>query len=96
MLVPAKNASWSDPFQTSGNMKAVNDIAAAFGVEALSIECLYWRWESTGRVLPSQMTGNKFVDFFTKMRDYTPETKIKITNEGDFKSDYVSCNDGTI
>lgn len=82
LVLPAKDVSWSDPFQSRVNMKAVNDIAASFGVEKPYPDSLFiGAGKVPADVLPSQMTGNKFVDFFTKMRDYTPETKIKITNE---------------
>ena len=81
LVTPGRNVDMADPNLTRINMQAANDMAAAFGLEKPYPESIYAEGAKADKsAVPTQLTGNKFVDYFIKLSDFTPEAKIAITN----------------
>lgn len=87
LVAPYKVAELSDPAVSRININAVNDLAEALGVPKpypSNIDLIGSK-PRTGAE-PTKLTGNKFVDYFLKLNDYTPEAKIAITNKAIIES----------
>lgn len=81
LVTPGRNVDMADPNLTRINMQAANDMATAFGLEKPYVESIYSEGaKPDSAAVATQLTGNKFVDYFIKLADYTPEAKITITN----------------
>lgn len=81
LVAPGRDIDMADPNLTRINMQAANDMATAFGLEKPYIESIYAEGaKADAGATATQLTGNKFVDYFIKLADYTPEAKITITN----------------
>lgn len=81
LVSPYRVAELSDPAVSRVNINAVNDLAEALGVPKpypTNID-LVGSKPLVGAE-PTKLTGNKINDYFLKLNDYTPESKIAITN----------------
>lgn len=82
IIAPYKVSELTDPGMSRINVKAVNDFAAALGVEKpYPSEIDLVGAKPTAGAEPTKLTGNRITDYFLKMNDYTPESKIAITNK---------------
>lgn len=82
IIAPYKVSELSDPTISRINTSAVNDLADALGVEKpypSSIDLVGSKPMAGSE--PTELTGNRITDYFLKLNDYTPESKIAITNK---------------
>lgn len=81
IVAPYKVAELSDPAVSRINIHAVNDLAEALGVtKPYPSDIDLVGSKPAAGAEPTKLTGNKLNDYFLKLNDYTPESKIAITN----------------